>query len=1128
LRRRRIVLLTVAAALVAATPAAAQLVPVKRTFGDLTLPRLRAGTIHVPRGHASGRVRVIVTLKLPPLAAAYTRAPAAFGSARRLDVAAASSRAYLARVAAAQRVAAARLHRAIPEASVGRRFRIVLDGLTVTLPVRRLPKLVQLPFVRRVYPSLRFTLTLDRSPSLIGADVLHAATGARGQGMKIGVVDDGVDQTNPFFNPAGYSYPAGFPKGNTAFTTPKVIAAKSFPGPGAGTRGALPLDRRESFHGTHVAGIAAGDEGTNAPAGRDHPPVAGLSGVAPHAWIGNYRVFTVPTPIGNVANTPEIVAAFEAAVADGMNVINFSGGGPETDPSTDALIEAVKNTAAAGVVPVIAAGNDRDDFGLGSVGSPGTAPAAVTVAAVTNSHIFAPVLSVTSPGAPATVQQIPIEKASTPGAWAVNDQTLVDVGSIVGVNGQPVDRHLCGPPENPNGPVQPLPAHSLDGAIALVSRGICTFASKALRAQAAGAIGMVLVDNRPGNPNFIPIALSIPAGMISDLDGADLRAYLAGTGGRASVRIGNDPVDVENNRGDVMTSFSSAGPTDFRHLLKPDVSAPGGQILSSTLPEFAGSPFAVFDGTSMATPHVAGSAALLLELHPGWSAQQVKSALVSTAGPAYDDTAETHEAPVLLEGGGLVNLPRAADPGLFTDPTSLSFGDLNVSGGAQSQGMLVRLTDAGDGAGTWTVSVAPQSSSAGAALDVPGVVTIAAGGETDVTITASASASAEKGDDYGFVVLRNGTKTLRIPYLFLVTKPGLAAATPVPLKTLQTGDTRSGASHADFYRFPDAPFGPAPNYLAAPTENEDGAEQVYVTHLDRAVTNLGVSVLQQSANSEIDPFLLGSLDENDVQGYAGTPVNANGLMFDYRVDVEAAGAQFPAPKDYYVAVDSASDLFTGQPLPGRYQLRSWVNDVKPPTVKLLTRRVAPGRPTIAARIRDAGSGVDPFSLVIGYKQVLVGAAAYDPVSGIAVFPLPAEAPALTARTAATIQASDYQETKNVNTSGSEIMPNTAFKNVRIAVAARPAVSWLIPDPAAGCVKGTARLVVVASASRRIASVRFFDGKRRIATVRTGTAGLYGANWRTARTKRGAHVLEALVRDAKGKTASARERVRVCR
>jgi subtilisin family serine protease len=1126
--RRRIALLTLAAALVPASQAAAQLVPVRRSAGDLTLPRLRAGVIHVPRGHARGRVRVIVTLRLPPLAAAFGRSPAAFAG-RRLNVATASSRAYLARVDAAQRAAVTRLRRAIPEATISRRFRIVLDGLTVSLPVRRLPALTRLAFVRKVYPSMRFTLTLDRSPSLIGADALHAATGARGQGVKIGIVDDGVDQTNPFFNPAGYSYPAGFPKGDTGFTTPKVIVARAFPGPGSGARGRLPLDRQESFHGTHVAGIAAGDEGTNAPAGADHPPVSGLSGVAPKAWIGNYRVFTIPTPIGNVVNTPEIVAAFESAVADGMNVINFSGGGPESDPATDATIEMAKNTAAAGVVPVIAAGNDRDDWGLGSVQSPGSAPAAITVAAVTNSHIFAPALSVTSPSAPATLRQIPIEKLSTPASWAVNDQTLADVGSIVGANGQPVERHLCGPPENPNGPVQPLPAHSLDGAIVLVSRGLCTFVSKADRAKAAGAIGMVLVDNRPGNPNFIPIRLSIPAGMISDLDGARLRDYLTQAGGRASVRMGNDPLDIENGRGDVMTSFSSAGPTDFAHLLKPDVSAPGGQILSSTLPEFAGSPFAVFDGTSMATPHVAGSAALLLQLHPTWSAQQVKSALMSTAGPAYSDTTQTHEAPVLLEGAGLVNLPRAANPLVFTDPQSLSFGDFDVNGGAQKRSQVVHLSDANGGVGAWVVSVEPQTSSAGAAIDVPGTVTLAPGGETDFTVAVSARPDAVKGDDYGFVVLRHGTQTRRIPYLFMVTRPGLEGASVQPLKTLQTGDTRTGLSRADFYRFPDAPFGPAPNYLAAPTQVEDGAEQLYVTHLTRKVANLGVAVILQTARSEIDPFLLGAQDENTVQGYAGTPVNANGLMFDYRFDVESAGAQFPSPKDYYVAVDSASDLFTGEPLPGRYVLRSWVNDVKPPKVKLLTNRVSTGRPTLAARVLDASSGVDPLSLVIGYKRVLVGAAAYDPISGLALFPLPAAAPKLTGRTAAMLEASDNQETKNVNTSGSEIMPNTTFKAVHIAAAARPAVSWLEPDPSAGCVKGTVRLIVAASSPRRIVSVRFFDGRRRLATVRTGEAGLYFTDWKTKKAKRGAHTLHAIAKDsAAGRYASAGERVRVCR
>ena len=200
--------------------------------------------------------------------------------------------------------------------------------------------------------------------------------------MKIAIVDDGVDPANRFFDPAGFAYPPGFPKGGKKWTTPKVIVARSFLGRRRGRAERLALDRGASFHGTHVAGIAAGNAGHDGAGGGDHPATAGLSGVAPRAQVGNYRVFNVPTPVGHVANTPEIVAAFEAAVRDGMDVINFSGGGPQTDPANDALVEAVRNVAAAGVVPVISAGNDRDDYGLGSAGSPGTAPDAISVAAV--------------------------------------------------------------------------------------------------------------------------------------------------------------------------------------------------------------------------------------------------------------------------------------------------------------------------------------------------------------------------------------------------------------------------------------------------------------------------------------------------------------------------------------------------------------------------------------------------------------------------------------------------------------------------------------------------------------------------------------------------------------------------
>ena len=297
------------------------------------------------------------------------------------------------------------------------------------LPVRHLPRLHALGSVARVYPSVRHYLKTNRSPSIIGATAFTASTGATGAGVKVGVVDDGIDQTNPSFNASGFTYPAGFPKGQSAYTTPKVIVARSFLAAGATARSRLPVDPQASFHGTHVAGIAAGRAGIGSPGGRDHPPTTGLSGVAPNAWIGNYRVFNVPTPAGNISTTGQTVAAFEQAVKDGMDVINYSGGSPAIDPRTDAMIETVANVTRAGVVVVASAGNDRDDFGFGSTGSPSTAPEAIGVAATSNTHVFAPALAVNVPTAPASVRRIPFkpDALGAPSAWGQSDRSLVDV-----------------------------------------------------------------------------------------------------------------------------------------------------------------------------------------------------------------------------------------------------------------------------------------------------------------------------------------------------------------------------------------------------------------------------------------------------------------------------------------------------------------------------------------------------------------------------------------------------------------------------------------------------------------------------------------------------------------------------
>jgi minor extracellular serine protease Vpr len=1108
-----------AATLAAPMPAAASLVPINRTT-----PRVRAGKLFIPRGHAEGRVRVIVGLPLAPLATFHRRVFAARGLTRKLNVRAASSQRYLARMTAAQRSAAAALRRAIPQARIGRRFQVVLDGLTVSLPVTKLPALARLDFVRKVYPSLRYRKLTDTSPSVIGADELHALTGARGVGMKIAVVDDGVDNTNPFLAPAGLSYPAGFPRGGQKWTTPKVIVARAFPGPKSGRPGRLAVDRRESFHGTHVAGIAAGDSATCSPGGRDHPPTCGLSGVAPHAYIGNYRVFNVPTPLGNVANTPEIAAAFEAAVRDGMDVINFSGGGAETEPANDAMIDVVRNTVAAGVVPVIAAGNDREDFGSGSIGSPGTAPAAITVAAISNTHVFAPTMSVA--GAPDSLRRVPIAGAGGtrfPQNFGTTPHRLLDVGTIH------VDRRLCGPDDDTNNPAETeLPTGSLTGVIALATRGHCTFDSKARRAANAGAVGLVLVDNRPGEANEIGTQLRIPAGMISDLDGANLRAFLATTGGSADVTIGNDVERVETGRSGIVTSFSSGGVTAFEHLLKPDLSAPGGQVLSSTLPEFTGgSPFAVFDGTSMATPHVSGAAALLLQLHPSWTPQQVKSALVSTASPAWGNTARTQEAPVTLAGAGVATLPRASDPLVFTEPVSLSFQDLNVNRGSDSRALLVRVTDAGGGAGTWQVSLSPQSTTAGAAIQLPPALVVPPGGEADLAAVARAAADAVAGENLGFVTLRRGEVTRRIPYEFFVGRPQLELMEARPLRKLQSGDTGNGVSRVLEYCCPTAPLGPAPDYTG-PAMEEPGAETLYVTHVNEPAANVGVAVESSTPGSLVDPWFLGSPDERDVQGYAGTPGNVNELMPDWHADMGAAGASFPKQQTFYVAVDSGADAFTHRSLGGAYTLRSWVNDVRPPRVQLLTRRVGVGRPTIVARVQDAGAGVDPFSLTLAYRGVLVGASEYDPATGLTLFPLPREARMLPAgATHAVISASDYQEGKNINSAGDEILPNTAFRAVTVTGVSGPALTWVLPA-ANHCVSRTAALVVMANSTRPIRSVRFFADGKQIDVDRGGADRVYTGAWGTQLVPAGPHLLRAVATDAAGREAAATRRVRVCR
>jgi minor extracellular serine protease Vpr len=1134
---RRLALLSLALVVASTGTASGAVRPIERALGDLSFPRLTQTGLKPSKAVGGMRTRVIVTLDDPPLAQVAPRnAFSKAGPRVKLNLSSSFAETYFAQLDAEQARAVATLRSALPAARVSRHYRILLNGFAVSLPYAQLPDLLALGLAKDVYPSHSYTMSLNKGPALIGASQFAGLTGANGQGIKVAVVDDGIDENHPFLSPEGFSYPSGFPKGPGGSTTPKVIVARGFAAPGAS---GAPLDREQSFHGTFVAGIIAGRANTDVPAGVRgrcgeaqggcHPAVDNISGVASRAYIGNYRVFNVPLPLGGCCSgsTPEIVAAFESAVSDGMDVINFSGGGPQTDPRTDALIPAVANVVRAGVVPIISAGNDRDFFGLGTAGSPATAPDAISVGATANSHVFTASISVVTPAFASG--RIPfVESDNMPLTWTTSNQRIVDVGTVPATGG---NRLLC---------EGQLPSGSLAGAIALVSRGGCQYDAKAARARDAGAVGIVIAENRPGDPSFALIS-RLNGGVISDLDGARLRAAMAGAGGAATVRFSRDLLEIPTTWGGVPSSYSAGGLTPFGHALKPDVMAPGSQIISSTLPEFAGDSFAVSDGTSFSAPHVSGAAALLLQRHPSWTPKQLKSALMSTAGPSFADTGLSQEASVIVEGAGLVSVPAADRPLIFTDPQSLSFGYLNVNAGAASRSLAVTVSDAGDGAGSWTVEVRSQLASPGASVSAA-PFTLGPGGSAVLQVSASAPAGAADGDNFGFLILRRGDTVRRIPYAFRVTKPRLTGSRVVPLKRVQTGNTATaGENRASVYRWPTSPFSILGIFGVDPSVNDDGRETIYSLDLPRQAVNAGVVVVRPavrlnadvrsllSSNAPIHPWFLGSLDENDVLGYAGIPVNANNSMPDFLFSVGAAGGVMLPAGRYYFSLDSGRDLFNGRSLAGRYTLRSWVNDVRPPTVKLLTTRISTGRPTIVARIRDAASGVDPLSLLLLFGQgTQLGATSYDPATGFAMFAIPRSAPPLFEGTAfMRIFASDFAETRNVSTEGANPMPNSRFRGIRMPIVRQPVVTWLLPNKGA-CLPARARLQFVASAPSVISSVGIFDGNRQIARVRRNLAGIYVYNWRTANKRKGTHVLRAVASDAGGREGFATLPVKICR
>ncbi len=676
---------------------------------------------------------VVVQLKGDPLSTYSSTKPAA---GRKIDFTSSAVRSYRAQLSAGRNLFRRWLRANAPSATITSEYDITLNGVAVDLNGTPLATIAAAPMVERAEYNILYHPTLSQSYQIINAvDAWNAAGGrsVAGAGIKIGDIDTGIDETHPFFDPTGFSYPPGFPKcdaidsnshqvdRNCKYVSPKVIVAKVF----YGKARAEGVDAQAiQDHGSHTAGIAAGVTGKTAVV--NGVSVDDMSGVAPGAWLGNYNVF--PGDVLN-ARSKDILGAVEAAVEDGMDVLNLSlGGAAVVKEENDLLAQGLNNAVSAGVVVAVAAGNSGP--GSRTVESPGIASKVITVAASTNQHFV---------GQPFTY---PAGGETTTGA-AVGD-------------------------------FDPLPAQSFDlfdtqsdgctsvdpgasGKLALINRGACTFSQKVANAKAAGAVAVVIINNVAGDPSAMARTAGfdddIPAVMISKNDGAALRSSGATT---ASADSTFQEFITSANK-DILAGFSSQGPTNADFGLKPDVASVGVNVLSSITcvnkgPDCPGdgSGWAFFSGTSMSTPHIAGSAAVLLELHPDWSPDQIKSALVNRADLVIKDAITgMHDVGPRAQGAGRENLSVAADATTWMDPVSASFGKVtigiptsvnitlyNPTGSDQTFSVSKRQFTPSTFDGTVSALYnAGVVSNGDARITVPTMVTVPANGSTTLTLT---------------------------------------------------------------------------------------------------------------------------------------------------------------------------------------------------------------------------------------------------------------------------------------------------------------------------------------------------------------------------------------------------------
>lgn len=548
----------------------------------------------------------------------------------------------------------------------------VANALFVRMTPKRAAEIAGHPGIVHIYQEKTYKLALDHALGLQRITDTWGQIGGMGNaglGIKIGIIDTGIDSGHPAFQNSGLPAVDGFPRANNdtdlKFTNSKIIVARSYDD--TSLLGS-PADDRKG-HGTGVAMIAAGL--TNA------GPLATIAGVAPGAYLGNYKVF--PDSLSG-APTSAILKALDDAVSDGMDVINMSlGSQPAERPADDILVKAVERAAAAGVIVVIAAGNEGPD--LHSIASPGTSPSAITVGNSLNERIFTATTVVE--GAPQPYASFP---GSGPNQLSAATGPLADVSTLDGT----LDKNglACAS----------LPAGSLRGKIAFILRGTCTFEIKLNNAQDAGAIA-ALIYTTAAQPNGFTMsvgAAKLPASLVSNADGLDIKQRLAQNGAvQGSLNFDKSPFLVNSA---LIDDSSSRGPS-ADDSIKPDLLAVGSSVYTAWAQSLGTGGYITASGTSLSAPMVTGAVALLRTARPGLTARQYRSLLINSTSTFSTDS--VNPVSVELGGAGLLNMSAALKSTVAALPSSLGFG---IGGNTVDGSQTVTLINIGSTADTFSVS----------------------------------------------------------------------------------------------------------------------------------------------------------------------------------------------------------------------------------------------------------------------------------------------------------------------------------------------------------------------------------------------------------------------------------------